>query len=376
MRQRNWMLWIGLGLLCTLPGRGLCAQTSSPTDEAERYTLYNNTHPLRERLTEMPNAHPMEEQQAEMPNAHPMEEQQAEMPNAHPMEEQQTEMPNAHPMEEQLTEMPDSMSNGIYALPIDESERKKKERARKEKKFGEKKINFGFKGGFTSSLFIVSDLSFGDYSIEEYQNNYRIGYFASLFMRINSGRHFFQPEISYCINRSNITFPLPSSESSTSSARTTDAAGILTGTGAPSTTRATTLSDNTTVFVESDIHSIDIPLLYGWNIIKEYPYSLAIFGGPKLRYIWGRKSHTNFNNLSREEMREKLYPFNIGLSLGVAVTISPIFFDFRYDIGINNLSKQVNYTPTNLPQTETPSAPSIRFKHRDNVLSFSIGACF
>ena len=311
-----------------------------------------------------------------MPNAHPMEEQQAEMPNAHPMEEQQTEMPNAHPMEEQLTEMPDSMSNGIYALPIDESERKKKERARKEKKFGEKKINFGFKGGFTSSLFIVSDLSFGDYSIEEYQNNYRIGYFASLFMRINSGRHFFQPEISYCINRSNITFPLPSSESSTSSARTTDAAGILTGTGAPSTTRATTLSDNTTVFVESDIHSIDIPLLYGWNIIKEYPYSLAIFGGPKLRYIWGRKSHTNFNNLSREEMREKLYPFNIGLSLGVAVTISPIFFDFRYDIGINNLSKQVNYTPTNLPQTETPSAPSIRFKHRDNVLSFSIGACF
>lgn len=363
MRQRNWMLWIGLGLLCTLPGRGLCAQTSSPTDEAERYTLYNNVQLQKEEPTDKSDGQLLKEELTDKSDGLLLKEE--------PIEKS-----NGQLLKEELTEKKDSIEKGVFTQPIDESERKKKERARKEKKFGEKKINFGFKGGFTSSLFIVSDLSFGDYSIEEYQNNYRIGYFASLFMRINSGRHFFQPEISYCINRSNITFPLPSSESSTSSARTTDAAGILTGTGAPSTTRATTLSDNTTVFVESDIHSIDIPLLYGWNIIKEYPYSLAIFGGPKLRYIWGRKSHTNFNNLSREEMREKLYPFNIGLSLGVAVTISPIFFDFRYDIGINNLSKQVNYTPTNLPQTETPSAPSIRFKHRDNVLSFSIGACF
>ena len=361
MRQRNWMLWIGLGLLCTLPGRGLCAQTSSPTDEAERYTLYNSVQLQKEEPTDKSDGQLLKEELTDKSDGQLLKEE--------PIEKS-----NGQLLKEELTEKKDSIEKGVFTLPIDETERKKRVRAKKEKKFGEKKVNYGIKGGFTSSLFIVSDLSFADYSIGEYQNNYRIGYFASLFMRINSGRRFFQPELSYSINRSNISFLLPTSASSASLAGAATASGIFTGSSSP--TRATTPSGSTEVFVESDIHSIDLPLLYGWSIIKEYPYSLAIFGGPKLRYIWGRKSHTNFNNLSREEMREKLYPFNIGLSLGVAVTISPIFFDFRYDIGINNLSKQVNYTPTNLPQTETPSAPSIRFKHRDNVLSFSIGACF
>ena len=64
-------------------------------------------------------------------------------------------------------------------------------------------VNFGFKGGFTSSLFLVSQFSVNGVPIDEVQNNYKIGYFGSLFMRINFDRHFLQPEISYNINRCN-----------------------------------------------------------------------------------------------------------------------------------------------------------------------------
>ena len=51
-------------------------------------------------------------------------------------------------------------------------------------------VNFGFKGGFTSSLFLVSQFSVNGVPIDEVQNNYKIGYFGSLFMRINFDRKY------------------------------------------------------------------------------------------------------------------------------------------------------------------------------------------
>ena len=45
-------------------------------------------------------------------------------------------------------------------------------------------VNFGIKGGFTSSLFLVSNLTLNGITIDEVQNNYKIGYFGSVFMRM------------------------------------------------------------------------------------------------------------------------------------------------------------------------------------------------
>ena len=105
-------------------------------------------------------------------------------------------------------------------------------------------VNFGVKGGFTSSLFLISDFSINGVSIDEIQNNYKIGYFGSLFMRINFGNHFLQPEVSYNINRCNITFNKPL------------AADAPVG-SIPSQASITT-----------SIHSIDVPVIYGYNFIK------------------------------------------------------------------------------------------------------------
>ncbi|MDR0962695.1 MAG: PorT family protein [Mediterranea sp.] len=205
-------------------------------------------------------------------------------------------------------------------------------------------VNFGIKGGFTSTLLWVSDLAINNISIKEIQNNYQIGYFGSFFMRINFDRHFLQPEISYTVNRCNITFEKPQAE------------GIRQGTAS----------------ITSSIHSIDIPVIYGYNIVKEGPYGMAVFGGPKLHYFFDNASKITFENFDHQNIDEELYPFNLSLTMGVAVTISRIFFDFRYDIGLHNLSRRITYTR----QDETIPADELRFRRRDNVLSFSMGMFF
>lgn len=208
---------------------------------------------------------------------------------------------------------------------------------------GDRSVNFGIKGGFTSALFIVSDLMVNGRQIDEVQNNYKIGYFGSFFLRINRGNHFFQPEVSYVVNRCEITFPKPQADGDMS-AFAQEAA------------------------VNSSLHSIDVPLLYGYNIIKQGPYGLALFGGPKFRYLWKKKCELTFRNFDQQDIQETLYPLNAALTLGVAVTIAPIFFDFRYDIGLHNISKKVTYTSMDNSQ--------LRFHRRDNILSFSLGAFF
>lgn len=214
-------------------------------------------------------------------------------------------------------------------------------------------VNFGFKGGFTSSLFLVSQFSVNGVPIDEVQNNYKIGYFGSLFMRINFDRHFLQPEISYNINRCNITFEKPLPENAASGALPEEAS------------------------ITSSIHSIDIPVIYGYNFVKEGPYSLAVFGGPKVRYIWDRKSDIDFENFDQVNIRERLRPLNLSFTVGVSVTISRVFFDFRYDMGLHNISQSVTYDiPADNNAADENTKNEIRFHRRDNVLSFSFGVFF
>lgn len=218
----------------------------------------------------------------------------------------------------------------------------------------ETSVNFGVKGGFTSSLFLVSQFSVNGVPVDEVQNNYKIGYFGSLFMRINFDRHFLQPEISYNINRCNITFEKPLPEEAAPGDILPEEASIA-----------------------SSIHSIDIPVLYGYNFIKEGPYSLAVFGGPKVRYIWDRKSDIDFANFDQTNIHEKLRPLNLSFTIGVSVTISRVFFDFRYDMGLHNISKTVTYDlPDNNNAANEDLTSGIRFHRRDNVLSFSFGIFF
>lgn len=211
-----------------------------------------------------------------------------------------------------------------------------------------RKINFGVKAGFNSSMFMVSELKIKDVTIDQIQNNYQIGYFGALFMRINMKNHFIQPEVSYNVTKCEITFDKLGSQHP---AIEPDYASV-----------------------QSVLHSIDFPILYGFNVVKKGPYGMSIFIGPKLRYLWGKKNEITFSNFDQKGIHEKLYPLNISAVVGVGVSISRIFFDFRYEQGIGNISKSITYD--NINTDGSTGVSHIIFRRRDSALSFSLGFMF
>lgn len=211
-----------------------------------------------------------------------------------------------------------------------------------------KMINFGIKAGFNSSMFLVSNFKINDVTIDEIQNSYKLGYFGALFMRINMKKHFIQPEISYNISKCEISFDKLGSQHPD--------------------------IEPDYASVNSVIHSIDFPMLYGYNVVKEGPYGMSIFFGPKLRYIWGKRNEITFENFDQKNIRERLNPFNVSAVVGLGVSISRIFFDFRYEQGLHNISKSVTYDSVN--SDNSMGVGHIDFRRRDNVLSFSLGVIF
>lgn len=210
----------------------------------------------------------------------------------------------------------------------------------------EQVVNFGIKAGFNSSMYTVSEFKIRDVTINEIQNTYKIGYFASAFMRFNMGVHYIQPEISYQISRCQIGFDKLGSQHPE--------------------------LEPDYAYINSKLHCIEMPVLYGYNIIKKGAYGLSVFVGPKFKYLWDKNNKISFENLD-QEITEKLRPLNISLTAGVGVNISRIFFDFRYELGLNNISKEINYVNPKDPQE---NIRDIVFNRRENVLSFSFGVMF
>ncbi|MDL2213130.1 PorT family protein [Bacteroides sp. OttesenSCG-928-D19] len=208
-----------------------------------------------------------------------------------------------------------------------------------------KTVNFGFRGGFNSAMHLVSNLKINNVTIDDTPNTYRIGYLGAVFMRLNFQNHYLQPEISYQISRSEITFDKLGSQ------------------------HPEVEPDYATIF--SKIHSLEVPVLYGYSIVKKGPYGMSVFGGPKLRFLWKNLNEIRFENFDQQNIQEELYPLNIGVTIGVAVNISNIFFDFRYEQGLSNFSKSVTYD-----NMENKESSHIVFDRRDHIVSFSFGMIF
>ena len=101
-------------------------------------------------------------------------------------------------------------------------------------------------------------------------------------MRFNIKKHFIQPEASYNVSKGEITFDKLGSQHP---AIEPDYASV-----------------------QSVLHSIDFPVLYGYNVVKKGPYGMSIFAGPKLRYLWGKQNEITFTNFDQKGIHEKLYP--------------------------------------------------------------------
>lgn len=209
-----------------------------------------------------------------------------------------------------------------------------------------KRFNFGAKTGFTSAIFLSNNFKVGDQKIKQVQNNYKVGFTGSLFMRYNIKSHYIQPEIAYNRNRSEVYF---------------DKGGQIQGV----TPEFSSL--------RSDMHSIDIPILYGYNFIKEGIYGMSFFIGPKIRYILRDQSDLDYMNFDQQGINEDLNLLNFGFTGGIAVYISKVFFDFRYEQVVQNISNNVTYNKALTPEH---AQHDLKLNRRDHVLSFSLGVMF
>lgn len=104
------------------------------------------------------------------------------------------------------------------------------------------------------------------------------------------------------------------------------------------------------------------------------PNGMALFIGPKLEYVWKHKTDEEFEGFGHSGIKEELRPINISSVIGLGVNIANIFFDFRYEIGLTNISKSIIYEK-NIDGVIFQEKGIFINRHR-NVLSFSLGVIF
>lgn len=210
------------------------------------------------------------------------------------------------------------------------------------------KANMGVKVGFNSTMFFIDHFAMGGNELSHIQNNYKVGYFGAFFCRFNLKKHhFIQTEVSYNVLHGSISIP-----------NTEEHKELL--------------QDN--ALIKSTMHTVNVPLLYGYKFIDSYPYGMAFFIGPQVTYNWERYSKNEYSGFYQQGVCEKSRPFSFSGVIGLAVNVSNIFFDFRYEAGLQNTSSNVTFdtSQTPAPHNQYP----IDIKRRKNILSFSAGVIF
>lgn len=203
-------------------------------------------------------------------------------------------------------------------------------------------INYGVKIGFSSTIYDIIDLQVNTLPISSYSAKSEISSFFTGFTRFNLKKHYIQTEISYNISNYSISFPAKQWDS------TTDNIGQS--------------------IISTKINGIEIPLYYGYHIMKSGPYGMSFYIGPKVKFVLADHSNHTFENFPYDDIKEKIYPINFSMMFGLGISISPVFFDFSFEYGLHNISENISISSTDIA--------GIVFDRRKNVLSFSIGFLF
>lgn len=218
----------------------------------------------------------------------------------------------------------------------------------------DKSFNFGAKVGLNSIFPYFTELTLDGTAIEKTYASYQVGYQASLFCRFNKDRFFIQPSLTWQHGSSEIAFfydsPVQPAESSDQNPTYTTTACNL------------AISSN----------SFEVPVLFGYHLVRQAPYGLSLMAGPKLRYIYReRYKGTTETDQQPYLFEEESRPFTVNLATGVSVTIGRLFFDFTYEFGLPQTS---HFT------AESKSLPDeshkLFVKRHTNVLNYSLGFLF
>lgn len=209
----------------------------------------------------------------------------------------------------------------------------------------DKAFNFGAKVGFNSTFPIVNSLKIDDVEAENIRLQYKVGYQASMFCRINIDRFFIQPDLSWYRTEGDILFSLPETGASASNNAGDDQLRLKSS-------------------------SLELPVMIGYYLVKEGPYALSMMVGPKFRYNYKLRYTTHFSEVTNEYINDNT-PFGIGIATGLGVSIWRLFFEFSYEFGLNQIESDFKDKSSQLPVERT-----ISIDKRTNMMSFSLGFLF
>lgn len=215
------------------------------------------------------------------------------------------------------------------------------------KEFEVKAFNWGAKVGFNSSFPIINSFTIDDVQIEDVNTEYKVGYMASVFCRINFDRFFIQPAFAWHNTESSLSFNTPNI-----------------------TELNINVNPQRKQMLEFKNHSIDVPVLIGYNIVKEGPFALSVMAGPKIKYNYKVSFHSTESEKSNEYINDNT-PFGLDIVSGISVSVWRLFFDFTYEFGLNEIDSDFKEKIS-----ASPIENKIMIDKRTNLMSFSLGILF
>lgn len=208
---------------------------------------------------------------------------------------------------------------------------------------GKVRFNAGVKAGFQAVTYNDPDFDIDGYKFDtnNIQSN-KIGYAFSAFARITKNKYFLQTEATFGITNHSFDFRDEQANSD--------------GNFIP----------NNTVY-DLRTYCIQVPILFGYNIVERGRYGLSIFTGPRTKFILTSLSQQNFKHFRYEKLEEVLNDKTYYWEVGLGIKISRVFLDITFDAGLNKVASHI------ISHSDGKIFTSSR---RDNILSFSVGFIF
>ena len=218
-------------------------------------------------------------------------------------------------------------------------------------KIEDKTFNWGGKVGVNAALPIVKSLTIDNQEMEDIRLQYKVGYQAAVFARVNIDRFYIQPSLAWQYTEGDIRFNIPQTENSLPDG---------TNTQMP-------IGKNRITYKSA---TLEVPVMIGYYLVKEGPYALSMMFGPNIKYNYKTRYSTDMTDRPRE-FEDDNTPFGISIAAGLGVSIWRLFLDFSYEFGLNEVASDFREIGTEANQKGT-----LNIEKRTNIMSFSLGFLF
>lgn len=205
------------------------------------------------------------------------------------------------------------------------------------------RFNAGIKAGFQAVTYNDPEFDIEGYEFDEsnIQSN-KIGYAFSAFARITKNKCYLQTEVAFGITNHSFDFHDQRQPADGS-----------------------TIANN--VVYDLKTYCVQVPILFGLNIVEKGRYSMSIFTGPRTKFVFTSLSEQNFKHFRYENLEEILNKQTYYWEIGLGIKISRVFLDLTFDLGLNKAASHI------IAHDDGSIFSSSR---RDNILSFSVGFLF